>query len=460
MLKSDREWFSGIAIVCLAVIITGILVGELLIRHDAEKEHSLISDHLLNSGSLIAQDIQRNITHGIYATQTLETLLRINNFNTSDFDEWASQLVGADSGVSTVQLAPGGVVSSIYPLKGNEAAIGHDLLKDKRRNDGALKALVKKEITFVGPLKLIQNGKYAVIARKPVFRNDNGIDKFWGFSIALLLVNDILPSQLHLLEKQHILARIEGDDPDAADNPVFYQSKGWGGKDTVTMNIKVPNGDWILRLKQGETHDKYYNAVRAVLLAISLGIAIYIYIQQYSIRLKQKEILLLNKRLLEISSIDELTGVRNRRAGMQLLEYEIEKAKRYGKWLTIAMIDLDYFKQVNDEYGHLVGDDLLCHLADHLKMSIRKSDTVFRLGGDEFMIIFPQTCLSDCAVAVKNLGKNLKESPFKSGKTILPLQFSIGLAGYEADESLKSLLSRVDKKLYEAKEAGRDTVRY
>ncbi|SMF03405.1 diguanylate cyclase [Desulfovibrio gilichinskyi] len=460
MQKNAKLYLLGTLAFCLflTIILTGL--GELVIRLDTEHEESIQHDILLNSGAMISQNILKDITHGIFVTETLEALLKSSNYQTDNFNDWGRQIVVNDSAASAVQLAPNGIVSYIFPLKGNEGAMGHNLLKDKRRDDGALKAVQTREITFVGPIKLIQNGKYAVIARKPVFRVINGEEKFWGFTIALMLVEDILPPEIHNIEKQGYLIKLEGDDPDSTKKPLLYISDNWKNKNGISMPVDVPNGQWTLKLEHAPVHNKYYDPFRKTVFFVALTISIYIFIQQFLLQKKQKEILLLNEKLTELSMKDELTDSGNRRAGMQLLDYQIKQSKRYKQKLSIAMIDIDYFKRVNDEHGHAAGDSVLRHLSSSLKTSLRKSNSIFRLGGDEFLIIFPQTNLNDCALVIQNMNQYIKNHTCKLDAANINLSLSIGIAEYITEESMESLLRRVDMKLYEAKDAGRNTVKY
>ncbi len=455
-----KLYLLGTSAFCLFLTILLIGLGELLVRLDSEHDESIQHDILLNNGAMISQNILKDITHGIFVTETLEALLKSSNYETKNFNDWGRQIVINDSAASTVQLAPNGIVSYIFPLKGNEGAMGHNLLNDKRRDDGALKAVQSRKVTFVGPIKLIQNGKYAVIARKPIFRVINGEEKFWGFTIALMLVDDILPPEIRNLEKKGYLIKLEGDDPDSTQKPLLYISDNWKNKDDVSMQVEVPNGKWTLTLEHARLPNKYYDPFRKTVFFVAIGISIYIFVQQFLLQKKQREILLLNEKLTELSMKDELTGAGNRRAGMQLLEYQVKQSKRYNQKLSIAMIDIDYFKQVNDEYGHASGDSVLRHLSSILKSSLRKSDSIFRLGGDEFLVIFPQTELENCALAINKMNQYVKNHPYRFDKTTLPLSLSIGIAELTEKESIESLLHRVDIKLYEAKDAGRNTVKY
>lgn len=437
-----------------------ISVSETILLRDFEHEESLIHDTLLKSGTLVAQEIQRNISSGIFATETLNTLLLTNNFNVSNFDSWAHRILEISSAASIVQLAPKGIVSYIYPIKGNEGALGHNLLLDKNRDNGALKAIQSRKLTFIGPVNLIQNNKYAVIARKPIFKNDKGTEYFWGFAIAILYVEDILPESIYLLENEGILTQLLGNNPDTKESSILFESDDWRNSNYISMKIDVPNGEWIYKMNHPPISTKHHFVFRIIFIIISIFIVLYIFIQQYLMRSKQTEIIYLNKKLTNLSLEDELTGVGNRRALMKQLEKQIQLATRYKQSLSAAMFDLDFFKNINDEYGHPAGDSFLKHVTFCFNKSLRKSDYIFRFGGDEFFLLFPQINLKQGLSAIKNILAFTNKNPFKFKNKEIPVRFSIGLTEYKLNESIEDLIKRTDKKLYEAKESGRNTVKY
>ncbi len=153
---------------------------------------------------------------------------------------------------------------------------------------------------------------------------------------------------------------------------------------------------------------------------------------------------------------DDLTGLDNRRAffdrGQTLANY----CERNKLPLSIAMIDADYFKQINDQYGHAVGDAVLCGLADQLRRSLRKSDVCGRMGGEEFAILLPDTSLAEATELAERLCKAYAATPIRSGGVEVGNTVSIGVAsdGYD----IEHLLQCADEALYLAKAAGRNRV--
>lgn len=164
------------------------------------------------------------------------------------------------------------------------------------------------------------------------------------------------------------------------------------------------------------------------------------------------------------SMTDALTGLFNRRSLDQLLTREVALAERHQQPLSIVMIDMDYFKQVNDAHGHAAGDHLLRAFADCVRMTLRKTDLAFRYGGDEFVIALPQTSIAQAQQVVQKLRQAFGSVDFSSAIARLEQQptLSIGLAERSATQnvlSLASLLSAADQALYEAKSGSRNCVR-
>ena len=163
-------------------------------------------------------------------------------------------------------------------------------------------------------------------------------------------------------------------------------------------------------------------------------------------------------RLQEQSLTDELTGVANRRAFLEVATREIERSRRYRHELSLAYLDIDDFKAVNDRRGHVVGDRVLVALAGLARATARTVDTVARIGGDEFVILMPET---DAHVAVP-LAERLRAACSRAaGSDAAPVTCSVGVVTFEcAPTDVEDLLASADALMYEAKAAGGDTVRH
>lgn len=174
-----------------------------------------------------------------------------------------------------------------------------------------------------------------------------------------------------------------------------------------------------------------------------------------SISLARLRLALDHERLL--SRTDPLTGVTNSRSFYELLERESRRAHRQGAPLSLAYIDLDQFKLVNDRFGHGAGDEVLRTVADTIAPNIRVADTLCRLGGDEFAILFPDTDAAAADAAIRKIHRVLAEAMEKGG---WPVTFSIGLPTFlHPPLSAFDMIRKADALMYGAKETGRNQIR-
>jgi diguanylate cyclase (GGDEF)-like protein len=170
------------------------------------------------------------------------------------------------------------------------------------------------------------------------------------------------------------------------------------------------------------------------------------------------EVRTLVARLQEQSLTDELTGVANRRAFLDVAGREIERSRRYEHDLSLAYLDIDGFKAVNDRFGHAVGDRVLIALAGVAGATARSVDTVARIGGDEFVVLMPETD----TLAALPLAERLRAACSRAaGPSKAPITCSVGLVTFErAPDDIEELLTSADALMYEAKAAGGDGVRH
>ncbi|MFA5087398.1 MAG: sensor domain-containing diguanylate cyclase [Candidatus Omnitrophota bacterium] len=169
----------------------------------------------------------------------------------------------------------------------------------------------------------------------------------------------------------------------------------------------------------------------------------------------------LERYLRRIAQLDSLTKLYNHNTINQRLEAEFIRAKRYGSSLSCMMIDLDHFKIINDEYGHQKGDRIIYQVASTLKSSIRQVDIIGRYGGDEFLVILPETKAQNARMAALRIQQIFTQKQFLISKgTSIRIALSIGISGFpeKGVKASRDMVARADKAMYQAKNAGRNRI--
>ncbi len=162
--------------------------------------------------------------------------------------------------------------------------------------------------------------------------------------------------------------------------------------------------------------------------------------------------------LRELATHDVLTGIHNRRSLSEAGARELDRARRYHRPFSAAMIDIDLFKRVNDAHGHAVGDEILRGVVRVAGDLLRGSDLIGRWGGEEFVVLLPETDINAASRVLERVRVALAEKPQRSGELEIPVTISIGVAEWTGIESLASLVERADTACYAAKHAGRNRI--
>lgn len=171
----------------------------------------------------------------------------------------------------------------------------------------------------------------------------------------------------------------------------------------------------------------------------------------------QKNLLEATEGLREAANQDPLTGLANRRFLMERLREEIQRAERKDTRLTLCLMDVDHFKRINDRFGHDVGDTALCEIAGAVRQGLRRYDVYGRWGGEEFLLVLPQTSLAEAGTVIDRVRQEVGRVTVGEGDPVT-LSASFGYTCLHAGEDPNDLLKRADIALFRAKEAGRDRV--
>ena len=182
------------------------------------------------------------------------------------------------------------------------------------------------------------------------------------------------------------------------------------------------------------------------------------YVLDKSRRSARDELLSMATLYEKAARTDELTTLSNRRGMNECLEKELYRHQRSNSYFSIILMDLDYFKHVNDTYGHDAGDAVLKDFSNLLKYMSRKVDTVSRWGGEEFLILLPDTSLIQALALAERLRTEVEEHSFIHESTSIPITMSAGVCSINQHENINSVLKHADINLYEAKQKGRNRI--
>lgn len=212
-------------------------------------------------------------------------------------------------------------------------------------------------------------------------------------------------------------------------------------------------------------HGQQVNLLYAVIVFLAIELLLFFAIRLVTERLevvvtkRTEEIHCLNRKLYEQANSDSLTGLYNRRYFMQRLHEEISRSTRYHKSFSLLTVDLDHFKQINDNYGHATGDQVLTSVSNAIKESIRGSDISCRFGGEEFCILLPENNLQQALNEAERLRIKIELLQIERDGNEIAITASIGVAVWHIGIHAEELLEHSDNALYQAKQSGRNQVR-
>ena len=431
-------------LVPLIVFLLGIsLVGLIVYKTDThEKEQRRITAQL--NAATYGERIKNEITNGIEITDALKQVLISENGEIHQFDTIAENIMSDD--IESVQLAPGGIVTDIYPAEGNEAG-KIDLLHDKDRGRISCYARDNHTIITQGPFELKQGG-YGIAVRNPVYlENENGQKYFWGFTIVILRVPDIFSDAVSALSDFGYEYRLsKTDTPWSGTYKVVYQSDGQLIR-PVSYNFMIGEEDWEFEVtpKSGWRNNTlivvisgFFTAIVLLLSGLTWG---------WLVSKEKKE------RFQILAHTDSLTNINNRYGFDELAEKMIDKNPK--AHFVAALLDIDDFKFINDIYGHVYGDRALKSLADSMKAFFSPDTLLGRNGGDEFCILLQNYTCEEAGEQLQQFTKLPKT--FSCRGKEYPFHISLGYAEYPTFAANRSQLMRcADAALYEIKLHGKN----
>lgn len=419
-----------------------------------EKEHDILLNQIATTQ---ASSIERRLTLSLAATQVISQEVIQAHGDLSNFDRIAENTLSSIGGINNLQLAPDGVITKIFPLEGNESAIGLNILKHPVYREATLHSIKNKKLMVAGPFQLVQGG-IALLGRNPVFLMDqNGQETFWGFVSAMIYLDDLLQStELYRLADQGYLFQLSRIPPESKEAIVFVEPiKAFVGS-TVTAPITIPSGNWTLTIGRNQGLDTQY-ITQWYLISFLIGLlsATFVYyLLRYPLKL-QSLVDIKTAELHKLAYTDPLTHLPNRRLLMDKMKEAVLNIHK--SHTAFIYFDIDNFKRINDSIGHDVGDYILCCAAERIQQNLQENDLVGRLGGDEFGVLLHNIKDKEQVKEWLNrLNETIKKAIIiKQKEHFISMSFGIVLMPEDGD-NIVSIMQNADMAMYHAKHLGKD----
>lgn len=404
-------------------------------------EHKAANDY----GELLRFEIDRELNSLLFISNGLSSYLTVykDELDPEKINEILKDLWTKAEHVKNLGIAVGYKLTYVYPLIGNEKVIEKDFREIPLQWKRVKLAIDSREGVLDGPLNLIQGGK-GIIYRYPVFIDD----KYWGILSTVIDTDSFMNSAFKRVKDKRYSFAIRAENKEVFyGDPALFKHKG-----IALIQSHLPNNKWELAIENNDLKLPLYFLVLDVLIPIfSLltGLVLYYYAKE-------------RFRLTSHSLTDSLTNLPNRRyLDNKLLEKSFD-ASNNQQMLAVMLIDVDYFKHFNDTYGHHFGDEVIKRVAKLLQLKIRNSDTLSRMGGDEFvMLIENLKAEKDIILIATKIIESFQAEQVVLDKNI-QITVSIGVAINSPNENadFKALMRNADEALYMAKGEGRNRFKF
>lgn len=430
----------------VAILLVGMPTIEYFHRLIAEKTEQLHRIEALGVLSQLRAQVETEINSVLFLTRGLISYIAVNPESTPD--EWqamAAEVTRSSQHVRSIGLAPDNVIRFVYPLEGNEAALGLDYRQTPSQWPAVERAIDIGSTVMAGPLDLVQGGR-GLIARTPIqARPDPGGDPFyWGLASVVIDADSLFKAAGIRDQVGHYEIGIIGRDGLGAEGALILGSQQVFDEGIALLPVVFPNGHWLLSARPREVVDPFWDGYLLIRLVGYLTLVVLAVLLATLIRLYQRS---------RVEAMhDPLTGLPNRRLLMERLTQLASMHQRTGVGFALYFIDMNSFKPVNDEYGHVAGDAVLQEVGRRLRVGVRSSDTVARTGGDEFMLLQPSVGSDDAARAVIAKMERVLAEPFVYQMQELRLSAAIGYAIYPKETSqIDKLIMLADDRMFERK---------
>ncbi|WP_349358998.1 diguanylate cyclase [Stappia sp.] len=432
-------------VLALGLALTAYVAG---ILNDTAREYQ--KNNALDRLSQLRARIEGEINATIYIAQGLVSFTAINmDLNQRQFAQFAAEIAAVDPNIKVIALAPDNVVRFIYPQTGNEKALGLDYRENAAQWPAVERVMRERRTIVAGPVDLVQGG-HGLIARSPILVPSQELDArdgraYWGLA-AIVVDTDALFAQAGIMTEAGGYAyAIRGKDGLGAEGEMIFGDPALFDSDAVTLPVTLPTGSWQLasRPVRGWVRMSQEGSVAVVFgLALTLVMAA---LSGFVVRTQQ--------RARALALHDDLTGLPNRRLLIDRMEQLASLSERTGIGFQVFFIDVNRFKPINDTFGHAVGDRVLREIGERLRAETRESDTIARIGGDEFVVVVPGLINHPATAGLAERLRGIVDEPLRIDEHTIVLRVSVGWATYPDDAtSISDILALADQRMYREKD--------
>lgn len=390
--------------------------------------------------TFIRNTMQSKLDSSLFYADFFEMVIRQNpDISDTELREYARLIVSRNPIVDHVSIAKDGIVTFVYPYSENESVLGLSIMDEEEFFSDHFHTLNNQQQTFAEqPADSSQDG-LKILHRKPVYSRAIGSETLWGFASVTVDFDELVQSTLSV--NQHYDYQYGIQMVSEAGEEII-----WGNRDVftgegVTQPVALPQSIWVIGLMpQAGWHTTNGFFQRELVMLYVLISIIFFLVYFFSLQYVTKR---------DLSRKDPLTGVYNKHTfesmASRLIRYSSQKN-------AIFLIDFNDFKQINDKYGHLAGDCVLKTCSQRMRDSVKKSDRVGRIGGDEFMIVTKDIGNEDNLEKIAKRITTHIQRPVRYQDNIIRPSISVGYTITSNVDSFEKLYDFADKNMYENKE--------
>lgn len=435
--KTYYHIINTVALLSILVIILALLMISLWQRIEQEKKLEM-TNRFVSFEKSVQSFINGNALMIAGFSAYIETF---DVYDEDDVYTYLDSLVqGNEKYINNIGIVKDTTIVWNYPKDKNLEAIGVDLSKVPSQAEAINRIKRSFQKSFTGPVPLVQGGEGYII-RVPIMKNGF----YWGISSVIVNADELVKLfDKYARESKLEVAIYNRSEPEK----LIYGDKQLIDKNTLKMNSKFMDEEWVFCMNP--VINTLSNKVPGFIATLMVGITIVGYITYKSYYyFRNHEEMKKKNTLLHTSAIrDKLTDTYNRNYFDVRIAEEIRFANSYGSPVSLIFFDLNFFKRVNDTYGHSYGDSVLVTIASIVKKLLRQSDILARWGGDEFAILMPNTSIVGAEIAADKIRKAILSIDHP---TVGLVSASIGVGEYKLGETNEAWFKRVDKALYYSK---------